>query len=228
MDKKQNIFIFGTTPFSEEVMHYFQERSEYNVVGFVVDDEYKKQDTFCGLSVVPMSDCQSKYPKETHGCFVSLGYKNMNRLRQEKMNYFMKQGYQLVSYIDPSVKRFQNSYIGVNCFIMENVVLQWDTSVADGCIILSGTCIGHHTTIGKYVFISIGAMIAGITKIGENSFIGANATIIDNLNVAPYTLVGAGSYISKNTSQYGVYVREKSKDIIKNMDCKEKLQTQYL
>lgn len=228
MKKNRDIFIFGTTSFSEEVMYYFQERSEYRVVGFVVDDEYKTKDEFCGLPVVAMSDCQRKFPKETYGCFVSLGYKNMNRLRQEKMNYFIEQGYQLVSYIDPSVQRFQSSNVGVNCFIMENVVLQWNVSVADGCIILSGTCVGHHTSIDEYVFISIGAMIAGITKIGKNSFVGANATIIDHLEIAPYTLVGAGSYISKNTSQYGVYVREKSKDILKGLDFKEELQKQYL
>lgn len=225
---KKKLFIFGISDFALSAMQYFLERTEWDIKGFVVDAEYKDKEVFCNCPVYDLDECEKVFPPDEYACFVAAGYRGMNQVRKEKIKYFKSRGYLLPSYIDPSCQRFSNVSIGDNCFIMENVVLQPGVVVEDGVYMGSGVCIGHDTVIKQCAFIAIGAMIAGFVTIGGNSFIGANATVNNGLTIAEYTLLGAGAYVTKGTTQYGVYLAEHSKNVLKKVGNSEQLQNGFL
>ncbi len=227
MVKSRKLFIFGTSDYAFMVNIYFKERSEWEVAGFVVDAEYKKEDTLCGLPVVTSEQCEKIYPPEEYDAFVAIGYKDMNRIRAQKMQWLKERGYHLASYIDLSSRFFENTQIGENCFIMENVVIQPGCQIGAGVYLGSGVCIGHDTKIQDCSFVAIGSMIAGYVTIGANSFIGANSTISNGIRVADYTLVGATAYITKDTTKYGVYLNAHSKNLFKNAPDSEQAQRRF-
>ena len=47
-NKNYKLVIFGNGQIAEEAYNYFQNDSEYEVVGFVVDDKFIKKNKFMG------------------------------------------------------------------------------------------------------------------------------------------------------------------------------------
>ena len=83
-NKNYKLVIFGNGQIAEEAYNYFQNDSEYEVVGFVVDDKFIKKNKFMGKILVPISKLKSKFPSETHKIFVAIGYTDLNQLRYKK------------------------------------------------------------------------------------------------------------------------------------------------
>lgn len=222
------VFIYGNGDFAKLVKEYFDWSGKYKVEGFIVDREYLKAPSFCGLPVYSLEECEDRFPRSQFGCFVAIGYKNMNRIRGEKILLMKEKGYELVSYIDSSSRIAPNVQIGDNCFIMENAVCQPGASIGDGVLVGTGTCVGHDVTVQKNCFISAGVIIGGFVKVGENSFVGINASIKDGLDIADFTLVGASAYIAKNTKTFGAYLVEHTRDILKKVECRKEIQSNLL
>ncbi|MCM1081995.1 MAG: acetyltransferase [Clostridium sp.] len=222
------LIIFGNSDFACTAKFYFEERAQREVAGFVVDDAYIRDEFFCGVRVFGSSSVEDKFPPKQYEVFIALGYNGMNRLRSEKMQWFKERGYNLASYIDPTCQKFKNVSIGCNCFIQEYTVFQHGVVIGDGCIVGSGVCVGHDTKIDACCFVAIRATIAGFVHIKDYSFIGANSTIVNGIIVDESTLVGAGTYISKNTSKYGVYLAKHCKNIAKSFDDEKEIQQLFL
>lgn len=206
---------------------YFVERSDWEVAGFAVDKQYADGDHFCGLPLIEADHCTDIFPPDEYKVFVAIGYKDMNRIRKEKMDWLRQQGYSFASYVDPSCQHLSTVSIGENCFIMENVVMQPRVCVEDGVFIGSGVCVSHDTKIKECAYIAVGTVIASYVTVGQNCFIGANATINNGIVMADYTLVGAGAYVSKSTTKYGAYLTEHSKNVLKKVESSKEAQKQF-
>ena len=61
-NKNYKLVIFGNGQIAEEAYNYFQNDSEYEVVGFVVDDKFIKKNKFMEKILVPISKLKSKFP----------------------------------------------------------------------------------------------------------------------------------------------------------------------
>lgn len=225
---KRKLFIFGNSDCASWVKEYFEERSDWEVVGFVVDKQYIDSDYFCGLPIIEADKCTDVYPPGKYSAFVAIGYKDMNRIRKEKMDWLREKGYLLASYIDPSCQFLSTVAIGENCFIMENAVMQPRVHIEDGVFIGSGVCVSHDTNIKESSYIAVGSVLASYVTVGNNCFVGANATINNGIVIADYTLIGAGAYVTKSTTKYGVYLAEHSKNVLKKIDCSKDAQKQFL
>ena len=55
---KKEIVIFGVSEISELAHFYFETDSEYKVVAFTVDREFKKADSFKGLPIIAFEDIE--------------------------------------------------------------------------------------------------------------------------------------------------------------------------
>ena len=128
----------------------------------------------------------------------------MNKVRENIYNQAKNMGYELSSYIDPGCK-CNASFVGENCFILENNVIQPYTRIENNVILWSGNHIGHHSIIKENCFIASHAVISGSVSVGENSFIGVNSTIRDNIKIGKENLIGAGSLITSDTDDYSVF-----------------------
>lgn len=200
----KDLYIFGNGDIAEVVHYYFKNYSDYKIKAFVVDDEYFKEKTFCEKEVIKTSDFL-KLDNNNIFIFVALGYKNLNKVREEKYLFFKKRGYKFATYISKNATVLNNHAIGENCLVLENNVIQPFVVVGNNVIIWSGNHVGHHSIIEDNVFISSQVVISGRVKICKNSFIGVNSTFRDNIKVGSFSIFGAGSLISKDTDDYGVY-----------------------
>lgn len=198
------LVIFGTAELAELAKFYFENDSEYRVVGFTVDDAFIDDDSFQGLPLVPFSEVTKRFPPSEFDMHVALSYARLNRLRQEKYEQAKSAGYRLASYVCSKSVSWPDLSIGDNCFILENQTIQPNVRIGNNVMIWSGNHIGHGTHIGNHTYIASHVVISGHCKIGERNFLGVNATLRDFCCTGNDCFVAMGAAVARNMSDGSV------------------------
>jgi len=200
------LVLFGAGEIAELAHFYFTTDSAREPVCFVVDDAYLKDESFCGLPVLPYSQLLERYPPSDYDAFVALSYSGMNRLRADKYRLLKADGYQLASYLSSHCTYLSQYPAGDNCFILEDNTIQPFVKIGSNVTLWSGNHIGHGSTVEDHVFISSHVVISGNCVISERCFLGVNSTLRNGITLAPETLLGAGAAIMADSEEKGVYL----------------------
>ena len=209
----KKLIIFGAGDMAELAHFYFENDSDYEVVAFLVDDDFKREEEFERKPLITISTLIKDYPNSEFEVFVALGYSKMNTNRKEKYLQIKKLGYNLPSYVSSRATILNNGNIGANCFILEDNTIQPRVEIGNNVVLWSGNHIGHHSIILDHSFISSHVVISGGVKIEESVFIGVNATIRDHIVIGERSLIGAGAIIMKSTNPESVYVADATSPI---------------
>jgi sugar O-acyltransferase (sialic acid O-acetyltransferase NeuD family) len=212
------LIIFGAGDIARLAHYYFTRDSEHTVTAFAVDAEYRKDDAFLGLPLVPFEKAASIYPPGDYKMFVALSYAGMNRLRAEKYYQAKECGYELVSYVSSHCSFLTDHPVGDNCFILEDNTIQPFVKIGNNTTLWSGNHIGHDSIIEDHCFLASHIVVSGYVHIHPYCFIGVNATLRNSINVARATLIGAGAVIMKDTVEKGVYLPQRAELFSKKSD----------
>ncbi len=209
------IIIFGIGDNAQLAYYYLSKDTEHEIVAFTVDGEFITGETFCDLPVCDFKNIENIYSPMEYKMFVAIGYTQVNQLRAAKYLEAKQKGYELISYISPRATIYDNVLVGENCFILEDNTIQPFVIIGNNVVLWSGNHIGHHSTVGDHCFITSHVVISGRTSIGAYTFIGVNSTLRDHINIGKYCVIGAGSIIMHDTTEYEVYVPERTPVYIK-------------
>lgn len=209
--KIREIVLVGTSSFAEIAYEYFTFDSEYEVKGFVVDEEYLTSESKFGLPVVPYEQVEKFFDPILTGFHVAIPYPNMNKIREDFIIRMKRKQFRPVSYLSSCSFVWRNVELGEHLFIFEENVIQPFCKIHDNVILWSGNHIGHHSIIEKNVFISSHVVLSGHCRIGCNSFLGVNSTIANNVNIAKFNWIGMDTTIGKDTKDFEIYKSDVSK-----------------
>ena len=201
----ESVIIFGAGQIAEIAHFYFKHDSPYSVQAFTVDGAYLKEETFCGLPVVPFEEVEQVYESDRHQMFVAVSYAKVNKVRAEKYLQAKGKGYRCATYVSSKATTWPGCEIGDNCFILEDNTIQPFVQIGNNVTLWSGNHVGHHTIIGDNCFVTSHVVISGGVRVGEGCFIGVNATIRDHVAIGRECVIGAGSLIVKDTGEREVY-----------------------
>ena len=211
----KKVIIFGVGENAQLLKYYLENdvnyKDEYKVEAFTLDKNYINEKIFMGLPLIPFEEIEEHYTPKDFYCFVAVGYKNMNELREKKLFQVKEKGFKTLNYISSKACTYNDLEIGENNFIMDSQVIQPFVKIGNNNVFYGGGVISHHSIIGNNCFFGAGVVIAGGTIIKDNCFIGVNSIISGKVTVEYKTFVSAGGRISKNTKQKGVYITETSK-----------------
>jgi sugar O-acyltransferase (sialic acid O-acetyltransferase NeuD family) len=216
--KNKKIIIIGTSSNSRLAKYYFENDSEYEVLGFAVNRQFITEPFFEGLPVTALEDITEKYPVKDIEAFVAVGYNQMNKTREKLYNECKKLGYKMANYISSRCSFLTQFPPGDNCFILEDNTIQPFVKIGNNVVLWSGNHVGHDVTIGDHCYLTSHAVISGFVNIKRNSFIGVNATIRDGITIAEESLIGGGAVIMKDTVEKGVYLAPRSTLFSKKSD----------
>lgn len=195
MDKKHNIVIVGDSAFAEIAYEYFTYDSEYQVVGFAVEQAFLKRDSLFGLPIVPFESMERTFAPERHHFFAANVYTQSNQLRTRLYRLAKEKGYAPASFISPHAFVWRNVEIGEHCFIFENNVVQPFVKIGSNVVMWSGNHIGHHSRIKDNCFLASHVVISGFCEVGEYCFMGVNSTVANNTTIGDNCIVGAGALV---------------------------------
>ncbi|MDA1100681.1 MAG: acetyltransferase [Proteobacteria bacterium] len=195
----KGLVIVGDSSFAEVAHEYFNQQSEYQVVGFAVERAFLGRSELFGLPVVALEDMTAAFPPENCDVYVALVYSELNRLRTRLAAAVDAMGYDLASFISPHARVSPSATLGRHCFVFEDNVIQPYVTIGDNVVLWSGNHIGHHSSIGGNCFISSHVVISGHCSIGENCFLGVNAAVANDVKIAKDCWIGPGVVISADT-----------------------------
>jgi sugar O-acyltransferase (sialic acid O-acetyltransferase NeuD family) len=200
------VVIYGIAELSSVTWHYLTHSGRFRVVGFTVDNDYRKQDFLHGLPVVDFETVHEIFGPVEHQMIIPVGWKYMNRLRQNKCEEAGRLGYQLASYIDSKAVVADGFVVQQNTIIQPGAIVAPFAEIGKNCTIRTGSVISHHVKVADHCFIATGATVSGNATIGERSVLGVGCVIRDGVHVAPRSFIGAGAVVVKDTQPDGVYL----------------------
>jgi sugar O-acyltransferase (sialic acid O-acetyltransferase NeuD family) len=205
MSDSGKLIIVGDSLFAEIAHEYFTHDSDYDVVAFSVEEQYRTREEFRGLPVIPFESLQDELDPSAHSVYAALTYGQVNRLRTRLAGEAKAKGYRLASYVSSRAFVWRNVELGEHCFIFEDNTIQPFVRIGANCVLWSGNHIGHHTTIRDNVFIASHAVISGSVDVGKNSFIGVNATLVNDIQIGRDNWIGPHVTITRSTEPDSFY-----------------------
>lgn len=186
-------------------------RRDRTVVGFCADDAFVKDSHFMGLPVTKFSERETTLPAPSAvDVAVAIGYHGMNRVRAERYETLLRDGYAIAAYIDPTVIRHEGVLFGQGVIVYDGTAIHAGSCVGNNVFISSNVGIGHDCVIHDHAWINSGVALGGGVIVGERCFIGMNATIGHGVNLGEATFVGAGAVVTRDTPAGEVIVAPES------------------
>ena len=204
------IVVVGTGTMGQVVAEYFGgPGSPYEVVAFAATKEFITAPEHLGRPLIDFSDMAgSSYGPSAVKMFVAIGYIKLNRIRARFYREAKAKGYELVTYVHPSVQIWPSNQIGDNVFIFEDNTIQPFVSIGADTMLWSGNHIGPHSRIGAHCFISSHVVVSGQCDVGDYTFIGVNSTLRDSISVGRGCFLGAGTLLSKSAPDNSLFAPE--------------------
>ena len=196
--------------FAEIAHEYFTHDSEYEVVGFSVEEEYLTDDSFRGLPLVPFERLEDFFEPADHSAFAAITYFQLNRLRTRLAAEARAKGFELATYVSSRAFVWRNVEVGEHSFVFEDNTVQPFVRVGANVVMWSGNHIGHHARIRDNCFISSHVVVSGSVDVGENTFLGVNSTIVNDITVGRDCWIGPGVVLTKNVDAESFYSPAKS------------------
>lgn len=212
----KEIIIFGTSSFSILIAEYLKKFTNNKIIAFTVNKEYINDTKIMDLPVLEFEDIEEKYNPSKYSFINTIGYTQMNTVREKIFNDIKKKGYKIEGFLHPSANIYADE-IGEGNIILENAFLGPHTIIGNGNIVWNGVNISHDAKIGNFNCFAPSTTIAGNVTIKNNCFLGTNCTIKNGLIISDKTLIGAGCFLNKDTNEEDVYV---SGNLSKKLDIK--------
>ena len=216
--KKKKLIIYGDSSYAEMIAHYFQTDSNYKVVAFCADRDYRTRDKINSTPVIDFENVEDLFSTKEHYIFAAIGYKSV-RTHKRLYEKVKKLSFPIASYISSQAMVDSSCEVGVNCLVLAGSILEPYSIVKENCFVNSGAIVCHNATVEAHSILASGSLVGGYTKVGHSSLIGFNATIAELLEVGNETLLGAGSLLLQDTDHHTMYVGSPAKEIRKHKDA---------
>lgn len=196
-----DLLIIGASSFAEIAELYFRRDSDYIPRAFVVDEEFRTSESYCGIPVLTVSEAYEQFEPEKTSFFAALVYSELNRTRTRFYRQFKDMGYAPASFVSAHAYVDDSVQLGEHVFIFEDNTLQPFVTVGDNVILWSGNHIGHHSSVESNCFISSHVVLSGHCHVGDSSFIGVNVAIGNNVSIGSDNWIMPGVSILKDTDE---------------------------
>lgn len=203
MEKK--VVIVGAAEMAMMGYFYLSHDSPYEVAAFTVDRNYIREESICGLPVVPFEDIETTYPPGDFEMLVAISFSKQNTTRADKYFQVKAKGYSLIKYVSSKAITWPGLVIGDNSLICEGSVINPFVEIGNN-VVIAGSFIGHHSIVKDHCFLAANAVVLGCATIEPYSVIGANATVLDNVVIGRECMIGAGVTVNRSTGERSVYI----------------------
>lgn len=210
----EKLVIIGLSTNARHVFEFVRMYNLYEIIGFAVNEQYKRVDEFYGLPVYSLETIQKELVGVDFKVFVAVLWNNLNRDRKRIYEQCKKQGFEFANLISPTAI-VRGHIDGDNCWVHDYVVIQNDAHIGANVAIMAYTLIGANTIVGNHCFFGARSLLGGGSTIGEQSFIGINATVFDDTNIGKKCIVGACTAVKRNMPDCSKYATTSDNIVIK-------------
>ena len=210
--KTNRVAVAGNGQAAEILLDYLSDDERYEVVAVIVDQSSEVDDkqTHCGLPLMSVDEYIANDFLQTDGVFMAVGYRNLNRDRDEFFRRLRKRGVNFLTYVHPRANVSNSVQLGIGSVVLAGSVLEPFVKVGDDSIIWNNCTIAHHAVIGDSCWIAAGAIISGHARVERNCFVGIGSIVTNRVTIGELSILGAGVLATRNVSPQSVLIANSS------------------
>jgi sugar O-acyltransferase (sialic acid O-acetyltransferase NeuD family) len=195
MTKRLLIFPFGGNGREAlvSVIDMNRIRGEWDVVGFVDDDEELRDRECCGVRVIGGREVIKDYP-DAYVLAVPGNPDNFTR-RGDIIEGLSVARARFATVVHSSAVISPDSRIGINTLLMPNVFVGPGAEIGNHCIILPNTVVSHDSKVGDYSCVGSNVSLSGNSRVGRSCYIGSGAKIRGNISIGERVMIGLGANV---------------------------------
>lgn len=207
---RKKVVIWGASGHAMVVADIFKWIDDYELVGFLDDQNPERRDTlFCGLPVLggreQLEDLRQKGVE--HFIF---GFGDCEaRLRLAEL--VRAQGFALATAIHPRATIAEDASIGEGTVIVAGAVVNSGARIGENVIVNTLAGVDHECVLEDGVHICPGAHLAGEVTVGRASWVSIGAIVKDRIRIGAGSVIGAGAVVVSDIPDrvlaYGVPAR---------------------
>lgn len=197
----KKVIIYGAGAYAKLLYCEASRSGIIDIAGFVVDDDYFKEDRLFDLSIIPFSEVERTYPQEEYDMLVLCGYTRMSN-RKLMYDKAKEKGYRLANYISPKAFLENDIKMGDNNIIMSGTILGFDGCMGNDNVIRQDVYLGHEFKIYNHSIISTGCKLGGRSTIEDLVFMGIGVSAKGYITYGEGSLIGVGSVVVKDVEPY--------------------------
>lgn len=196
----KKLVLYGAGGFAREVAFMIerinQAKPTYDLLGFVVDEEYYVPDTMIhGYPVIGTGDWLVEHKDEVV-CTCVIGEPPARR--EEIQEKYEALGVKFETLISPDVEMHESVKIGDGCIVCWRTTFTVDIEIGKGTLINGRNAFGHDAKVGNYCSIFADCSINGHVKIGDRVKVGGKSYFCPKVKIGDDATVAAGSVVFTN------------------------------
>lgn len=209
--KIKRIAVAGSGQAAEILLDYLSEDERYEVVTIIADlSEVDQKLTHCGFPLISVDEFIANDFLQTVGVFMAVGYRNLNRDRDQFFRRLKRSGVNFLTYVHPRANVSNSVQLGIGSVVLAGSVLEPFVKVGENSVIWNNCTIAHHAVIGDNCWIAAGAIISGHACVGNNCFIGIGSIVTNRVTISELSIIGAGVLATQNVSPQSVLIANSS------------------
>lgn len=219
--KKEQIVIIGTGTNALFAYRTIEKYKLYSVLGFAVNREYKKEDTFCGLPVYELEDLHRRFDVADVKVFVALLWNRLNSDRRNLYEQAKEKGFRCGNIFSPLAAIHIDTCQLENVWIHDFAIIQPGVVLGNNVAIMGGSIVGCDSVIESHCFLGAKSTVAGGCHVGEQTFVGINCVVFDDTRVGKKCILGACTAVKRNVPDFTLWKTSSMEIQIKQYTEKE-------
>ena len=190
------LLLVGASGLAREVLATVRSSGQYDVAGFLDDDEELSGTDVDGAPVLgPIDDA----PDYLHA--FALVCLDSGRSRKAVVDRLAALGVTAMRYatvIDPAVRLPAGCRIGRGSILLQNVSLTASVTIGSHVVAMPGVTFTHDDVVADFATFAAGTSLGGGVRIGRAASLGMNSSVRQGTSIGSYATVGMGAAVLSN------------------------------
>lgn len=200
---KKDILIIGASGFGREVAWLIEELEEWNIKGFIDDNENLRGKTINEYEVLGNCDDLMQFTSPLN-VVIAIGNPKIRKQIYQKLSKNPNISYPNI--IANDVRISNTNRLGIGNIICTHTILTTNITIGNFNHINLSCTLGHDAILKDYVTVYPGVNISGNVVVGSLAELGTGSKIIQGITISGEIIVGAGGVIVKDLTNKGTYV----------------------
>ena len=199
----KDIYIIGASGFGREVAWLLEELSEWNIKGFIDDNETIQGEKINGITVIGTVDFLLGRKEETN-VVIAIGSPSVRSMIYEKLKF--NNNILFPNIIEKNVRIDKTIKMGIGNIICSHSILTVNIELGNFNHVNLDCTVGHDVIMNDFITVYPSVNISGNVEIGNYCEIGTGTQIIQGKSIVDNVIIGAGAGVVKNIKESGTYV----------------------
>ena len=191
------ILLIGGGGHCRSCIDVIEAEGKYKITG-IVNQPGGNCEPVLGYEVLGDDEDLPELLKKYHNALITVGQVKSADLRVNLFSTLKEMGAQLPVIISPNAYVSKHAEIKEGTIVMHGVVLNAGGYIGKNCIINTQALIEHNTVVESHCHISTGAKVNGGAFVGTKSFVGSGSVIHESVRIGEKSIISAGSVVRKN------------------------------